>query len=434
MDTKRSQRYNKKKRRKLKLIPYLILVAILSLTGSIFVTNTIFAIISKNEAKHHSEIQADNNSKEKSSESTSAESTTQPSTKQNDVLPTSMDGTILTQLSTDSYENLSKAVLAPDAQEFDDQLVDTAFIGTALIVKDGKIILQKGYGFADFFNQKLNTVSSHYQIGSVEKSFTATLIYHLIEEGKISFETPLNKFYPQIAGSENIQIRDLLYMQSGLKFSFPSDLYFATSDEALDYLVANVQNTGKKTYNYQPANYNILAGIIQKVTNQNYYDNFESYFSNKVGLKNFGFYFDWPSRERYTLGYRRDENTQLYSQPDYYDPQKFVKELGSGNVDSTTGDMYWYFKQLINGNIIKEKTLQDAWSLKKNTGKYIGGMYDRDTAYRTRGAIVHEELQIIISKDSKNAVILMSNSPISNTKNPLISDFYQKISGNFVVF
>lgn len=430
MDTKRSQRYNKKKKRKLKLIPFLTLVAILSLTGSIFVTNAVFTIISKNEAKQHSKIQADEKSKE-----TSYESTTQQSIEKKENFPTSADGTVLTPIPADKNENLSKTVLSSDAQSMNDELENNSFVGVALIIKNGKIILQKGYGYSDFANNELNTVSSRYQIGSVEKSLTATLIYNLVEEGKLSFDTPLSTFYPQITGSEDIQVNDLLHMKSGLEFKFPKNMNFNNSQESLEYLVSHVQYTGNKIYNYQAINYNILAGIVQKITKENFYEYFNNFYSHKLKLKDFGSYTDWPNRKNKTIGYNFDKskNTDQYANPTAYDPQKFIRELGSGNIDSTTGTMYHYFHSLINYKIIGKETLDKAWIV-DNSRAYIGGMYDKNVAYRTFGSIASEDLLILMSKDAQNAVILMSNCASPNVNNHLISDLYYNISGNFIEF
>ena len=126
------------------------------------------------------------------------------------------EDTITTPLSADDYQNLSKDILAPVGESFDTRLKLDNFVGTALIVKKGQIILQQGYGYQDFANQKRNSIASLYQIGSVQKSLTATLIYKQIEAGRLTLDTPLSQFFPQIYGSENITIRQMLHMTSCL--------------------------------------------------------------------------------------------------------------------------------------------------------------------------------------------------------------------------
>ena len=80
------------------------------------------------------------------------------------------------------------------------------------------MILEKGYGYANEEAQQPNTPSLYYQIGSIQKAMTALLlILKQVDIGKLSLDTKLDKFYPQINGSNKITIKDLLYMRSGLK-------------------------------------------------------------------------------------------------------------------------------------------------------------------------------------------------------------------------
>lgn len=53
------------------------------------------------------------------------------------------------------------------------------FTGTVLIAKEGKIVFEKGYGYADLTNKLPNTPHTEFRIGSLTKPFTATLILQL---------------------------------------------------------------------------------------------------------------------------------------------------------------------------------------------------------------------------------------------------------------
>src|SRR5687767_12853340 len=60
------------------------------------------------------------------------------------------------------------------------------------VVREGKIVLSKGYGYANTELRASATADSVYQIGSVTKQFTATLIMMLVAEGKIGLEDPIS--------------------------------------------------------------------------------------------------------------------------------------------------------------------------------------------------------------------------------------------------
>src|SRR6267154_1872089 len=68
--------------------------------------------------------------------------------------------------------------------------------GAVLIMKEGKIIFEKGYGIADLKTKEKVTPQTIFNIGSISKSFVwnATLI--LQEEGKLSIENSLAKYFP----------------------------------------------------------------------------------------------------------------------------------------------------------------------------------------------------------------------------------------------
>ncbi|OFI49032.1 hypothetical protein BG261_05050 [Floricoccus tropicus] len=423
MDLQRSKKYRKRKKR-LKLISYLILIAIISTSIGIFSTKIFFNTVEEIEKKPQEETKSSKNSTEKTSEST---------TKPKNDYPMSTDGVILSKLPADDLNNLDKNVLAPDAQSMNDELENANFVGVALIIKDGQIILQKGYGFADYSENRLNDAGSHIQIGSVQKAYTATLIYNLIEEKKLSFDTPLSNFYPQIYGSQYITIRDMLRMHSGLQLDIPGYIQFFSTNQVFDYITANIENTGQKIYKYQAVNYNLLAGIIEKITGKSYYENFEKFFHG-IGLKDFGQYTDWPERKGYTTGYQKT-GEYIYSLPRAYDPQLFIREVGTGNIDSTAGDVYKFFNKFLTGKIIKNSVLEEAWKpIYDDSNAYIGGFYDQGDAYRMNGVIDSQQLAILISKDTKNAVILFSNRVNQDVFQPMISSFYQELTGNYVKF
>lgn len=329
-------------------------------------------------------------------------------------------------LSADSYSNLSQTILADEAQELDQKITAANFGGTALVVQNGQLILQKGYGFADYQQQKPNTADSHYQLASVQKGLTATLILQQIQAGNLRFDTPLSKFYPQIIGSDSITIDQMLHMTSGLKIDVsPENLYGEAG--IIDFFQQNVylQNPGK--FRYSPVNFVLLAGILRQLTKKDYRQLLKETYSDRFGLQNFGYYDDWSTRENHTLSYQpvgSNNYAQQIIEPEY----EFARELGTGNVDSTTGDLYWYYHQLFNGKLVKPAILQSLWT-KKDGSTYYGGLYDKGDYFRGHGLERGQRTLVLITKDAKNAVILMTNSNNGQPTATLESDLFNQITG-----
>ncbi|TAG97770.1 MAG: class A beta-lactamase-related serine hydrolase [Sphingobacteriales bacterium] len=90
------------------------------------------------------------------------------------------------------------------------------FSGTVMVYHHGKTILHKAYGWQDAGKKISNSTQSIYQIYSVTKPFTSTMILMLVEQGKLSLDDKLSKFYPNVYGADSITIRHLLSHQSGL--------------------------------------------------------------------------------------------------------------------------------------------------------------------------------------------------------------------------
>jgi CubicO group peptidase (beta-lactamase class C family) len=93
----------------------------------------------------------------------------------------------------------------------------TAGVSVA-VVKNGRTVLAKGYGFADLENDVPATVETVYRIGSITKQFTSAAIMRLMEQGKLSLDDTLQKFLPNFPTQGNhVTVRHLLNHKSGIK-------------------------------------------------------------------------------------------------------------------------------------------------------------------------------------------------------------------------
>jgi len=90
------------------------------------------------------------------------------------------------------------------------------FSGTILIAKGGTILVDKGYGLANYELLVRNTPRTRFHIASVSKSFTAVAILMLQERGLLNVADPLSKFIPEYPGGHKITIHHLLTHTSGI--------------------------------------------------------------------------------------------------------------------------------------------------------------------------------------------------------------------------
>ena len=81
--------------------------------------------------------------------------------------------------------------------KLDGWLVAADFRGSALVSKDGVVLLRKGYGKADRENNVAYDADTVFDVGSITKQFTAAMILKLEMQGKLRVEDPISKFFPE---------------------------------------------------------------------------------------------------------------------------------------------------------------------------------------------------------------------------------------------
>jgi CubicO group peptidase (beta-lactamase class C family) len=94
----------------------------------------------------------------------------------------------------------------------------SGFSGTALVAKDGRPLLEQGYGAADRTRGVPNNPRTRFCIASLGKMFTAVAIAQLVQQGKVSFADPIGKYLRGFATdvADKVTIADLLTHTSGL--------------------------------------------------------------------------------------------------------------------------------------------------------------------------------------------------------------------------
>ncbi len=156
------------------------------------------------------------------------------------------------------------------------------FSGTVLIAKDGVPILKKAYGLANRSFNVPNKIDTKFNLGSMNKMFTGVAILQLVEQGKLALDDKIIKHVPDYSNKEiasKVTIHQLLTHTSSMGLYW-TDEYFKTSKDLFkdveDYLPLFVDEPlqfepGSK-FSYSNSGYMVLGLIIEKVTEQSYFD------------------------------------------------------------------------------------------------------------------------------------------------------------------
>ena len=249
--------------------------------------------------------------------------------------------------STASFQANSR--LAADVDNYLTNAEAHGYSGIVLWAKDGKIILKKGYGFADRSAGVPMKPRTVFDMGSVTKMFTAAAILKLEEKGKLSVNDSISKIFNDLpADKAEITIHHLLSQTSG----FPLN---TDGNRAIDYdlierddFVKRVLNSDLlfppgKEYRYSNDGYGLLTVIIEKTSGMPY----EAFLNREIfkpaGMNKTGYQIPRWNKKDIARGYRYEvEHPTPLGYPWLKDGPPWNLR-GNGGLLTTVEDLYkWH--------------------------------------------------------------------------------------------
>jgi CubicO group peptidase (beta-lactamase class C family) len=238
------------------------------------------------------------------------------------------------------------------AQDTRQQRVDSLFSqytrgvspGLAVaVVKDGKVLMSKGYGMANLEHRIPITSSTVFDVASVSKQFTGLAVAMLVGEGRIALTDDIRKYIPELKTPDTITVDHLLHHTSGIR-DWPGSLGLAgwRMDDviAMDQIMDFASN--QKTLNFAPGaehmysntGYNLLAAMVARVSGKPFRLATNEKIFAPLGMTASHFQDDHrrviPNR---ALGYGRVANGEFVAVTNN------LTALGSSSLFSTADDM-----------------------------------------------------------------------------------------------
>lgn len=266
-------------------------------------------------------------------------------------------------------------------------------VGLSLaVIKNGQVVTNKGYGLA---NVELNvpvTAKTVIRLGSVSKQFFTTAVMKLMEEGKLSIDDPVHRFFPDAPETwRPITIKNLMSHTSGLQREAPAYDNFKIQPD-IDiiksaYSLPLVFNPGEK-YQYCNTAYFMLAEIITQVSGMPWQDYIRDNLFIPAGMNNSYMTEFYPIIPNRANGYMYYNDTLINATAMY-------AVRPSGGFLSTSSDMIQWEKAIRERKIILRKdNWEKLWqpfiktSDKADAKEYYGFGWVIDE-YRGRKLIVH---------------------------------------------
>ena len=173
------------------------------------------------------------------------------------------------------------------------------FSGAVLLAKDGKPVFQGAFGVANKDFNVPNKLDTKFNLGSMNKMFTAVAVAQLVEKGKLSYDDPLSKFipdFPDAASAQKIKIKHLLSHTSGLGgyFSERWDKMSRATVRTVDDMMAIAKQDEKlkfepgSKWQYSNTGMLVLGKVIELVSGKSYFDYIAEYVTGPAGMANTG--------------------------------------------------------------------------------------------------------------------------------------------------
>jgi CubicO group peptidase (beta-lactamase class C family) len=239
-------------------------------------------------------------------------------------------------------------------------LLASGFNGAILVAKNGEIVFEEYKGFINFKTKEAITAETPFHLASISKTFTGMTILRLWEQGRLSLDDDLLKYFPNLP-YHGVTIKMLLSHRTGLPNylnfmdSFWNRKQRATNQDVVDYMVAHkprVEGLPGRSYHYNNTNFMLLALVIEKITHQPYPQYMKDSVFTPLGLKN-TYVFSSKDTPNYVPTY-------IGSRP--YPMDHLDCTYGDKNIYSTVRDLLLWDKALYQHTFVKASTSELAFT------------------------------------------------------------------------
>ncbi len=263
-------------------------------------------------------------------------------------------------------------------------LLRTGFNGSILLAKNGDIVFEDYRGYINLKTREPITEHSTFHLASISKTFTATVILRLMEQGKIGLDDGVEKYLPNFPYA-GVTIKQLLSHRSGLpkydhfmsgshtevvitknkrgrtvrRYKTVKDKVQITglvsNEDVLQYMIKNrpaPESSPDRRYSYCNTNYAMLALIVEKITQMPFPDYMRDSVFVPLGLTD-TYVFSIKDTGQYIPSYNYNGSV--------FKLEKLDCVYGDKNVYSNVRDLLKWDKALYSGVFVRPETLELAY-------------------------------------------------------------------------
>lgn len=239
------------------------------------------------------------------------------------------------------------------------------------VVENGEPIYQRSIGFADVESKQKANKDTQYRIGSITKVFTATMIFQLIDEGKLSLDTKLSEYFPKVKNAKKITVSMLLNHRSGIHnfTNTPEYTQYMTQPKTkaqMVSLIGELESDFKPNSkaSYSNSGYVLLGFIIEEVTQDTYANQLHKRITKKLSLDKT--MYGGPIKVMDNQAKSYIGNAQGWSPATETDTSV---PHGAGAIISTPTEVARFLSSLLSGKLISTDSLAKMKELNQGFGR-----------------------------------------------------------------
>lgn len=342
--------------------------------------------------------------------------------------------TILSIISITTREiahSKNETILTHASQKHIDKMVETAMKkgdipGLAiLIIKDNKIFLNKGYGYANIEKRAKVNPHTQFEIASNTKAFTGYAILQLAQEGKINLNDKVSTFIPGFKmkyedKERDITIEQLLAQTSGIPEDITEENRYSKQYDSIENIVnfakgKRLNHVPGETFEYSNMNYDILGLIIQNVTHQSYTSYIQKHVLAPLKMEHTTFKVNNTKANNEALGYIWEDNENKVAQPEFN-----IGDTPAAYMMSSTSDLAKWGQLQIHptskseAKLIRQshQVLSNSLNSEPNADSYGSGWFintDDHLVFHT-GVLDNFSSQILLNIRKSYGIVVLANT------------------------
>ncbi len=301
------------------------------------------------------------------------------------------------------------------------QVGEHGFPGLSLaIVREGKTVFAKGYGQRSIEDKAPVKLDTMFAVGSVTKQFACACILLLAEDGKLSVDDKVAKYYPRLTSADQITLYDLMTHTSGYADYYPLDFVDRRLAKPIDEDALLAEYAGSKLdfppgarWSYSNTGYVLLGRVVEKVSGKPFGQFLKERILEPLGMTHSAIE---PGSE---VGLRARGYTAFA--PGALEPA--VPEADgwlsfAGNLWASASDVSRWDLGLIDGRVLKPASLRLMTAPRTlsdfRTSAYGCGLslrqVDGETVWTHTGAVSGFQSSNTMIPRTRSAVVLLTNS------------------------